>query len=95
MLLKIFWVVARRQFLVYDQRFGTTCLSNLQGLRYNFLPKTLKMGQTSDPETLVINQKLTPGNNPKILSKTNFASNSKLEGSGRAGRFIPKDILIG
>jgi hypothetical protein len=23
------------------------------------------MGQTSDPETLVINQKLTPGNNPQ------------------------------
>jgi hypothetical protein len=32
---------------------------------YTFLPKTLKMGQTSDPETLVIHQKLTPGNNPK------------------------------
>jgi hypothetical protein len=30
-----------------------------------FLPKTLKMGQKSDPETLVIHQKLTPGNNPK------------------------------
>jgi hypothetical protein len=28
-------------------------------------PKTLKIGQTSDPETLVIHQKLTPGNNPK------------------------------
>jgi hypothetical protein len=32
MFLKIFWVVARRQFLVYDQRFGTTCLSNLHNL---------------------------------------------------------------
>jgi hypothetical protein len=41
MLLKFFWVVARRQF------------------------SSLKMGQTSDPETLVIHQKLTPGNNPK------------------------------
>jgi hypothetical protein len=63
MLLKMFWVVARRQFLVYDQRFGITCLSHLQGLRLK--GKTLKMGQTSDPETLVIHQKLTPGNNPK------------------------------
>jgi hypothetical protein len=26
-------------------------------------PKTLKMGQTSDPETLVIHQKMTPDNN--------------------------------
>jgi sorbitol-specific phosphotransferase system component IIC len=32
-LLKIFWVVTRRNFLVYDQRFGITCLSHLQGLR--------------------------------------------------------------
>jgi hypothetical protein len=30
--------------------------------------KTLKMGQTSDSETLVIHKKMTPGNNPKILS---------------------------
>jgi hypothetical protein len=30
-----------------------------------FLPKTLKMGQTSGPETLVIHQKLTPGYNPE------------------------------
>ena len=29
------------------------------------IPKTLKMGQTSDPETLVIHQKVTPGNNPE------------------------------
>jgi hypothetical protein len=36
--LNIFWVVARRQFLVYDQRFGNTCLSHLQGL-----PKTQKI----------------------------------------------------
>jgi hypothetical protein len=28
-------------------------------------PKTLKMGQTSDPETLVIHQEMTPGNNPE------------------------------
>jgi hypothetical protein len=28
-------------------------------------PKTLKMGQTSDPETLVMHQKMTPGNNPE------------------------------
>jgi hypothetical protein len=28
LLLKIFWVIARRQFLVYNQRFGITCLSH-------------------------------------------------------------------
>jgi hypothetical protein len=33
LLLKSFWVVARRQFLVYNQRFGNTCLSHLQGLK--------------------------------------------------------------
>jgi hypothetical protein len=27
----MFWVIARRHFLVYDQRFGITCLSHLQG----------------------------------------------------------------
>jgi hypothetical protein len=34
------------------------------------------MGQTSDPETLVIHQKLTPGNNPKkkMLSKNTYFS---------------------
>lgn len=32
MLHKIFWVVARRRFLVYDRRFGTACLSHLQGV---------------------------------------------------------------
>jgi hypothetical protein len=32
-LLKTFLVVARRQFLVYDQNFGITYLSHLQGLR--------------------------------------------------------------
>jgi hypothetical protein len=30
-----------------------------------FFPKTLKMEQTSDPETLVIHQETTPGNNPE------------------------------
>jgi hypothetical protein len=34
-----------------------------------FLPKTLKMVQTSVPETLVINQKLTPGYNPKTFKQ--------------------------
>jgi hypothetical protein len=29
MFLKIFWGFARRQFLVYDQRFRKTCLSHL------------------------------------------------------------------
>jgi hypothetical protein len=33
MLIKTFWVLARRQFLVYDQSIGITCLSHLQGLR--------------------------------------------------------------
>ena len=27
--------------------------------------KTLKMGQTSEPKTLVMRQKMTPGNNPE------------------------------
>jgi hypothetical protein len=31
--LKIFWVVTRRHFLVYDQRFGIIYLSHLQDLR--------------------------------------------------------------
>jgi hypothetical protein len=52
-------IVTRRHFLVYDQRFGIICLS-------------LKMGQTSDPETLVINQKMTPGNNPENLSNKTY-----------------------
>jgi hypothetical protein len=58
MLLKIFWVVTRRQFLVYDQRFG--------------------MGQTSDPETLVIHQKLTPGNKPKNFKQQKYKTWSPL-----------------
>jgi hypothetical protein len=29
------------------------------------------MGQTSDPETLVIHQNLTPGNNPKNFKQQN------------------------
>jgi hypothetical protein len=52
MLLKLLCVVTWRHFLVYDQRF-----------RINYL--SLKMGQRSDPETLVIHQKVTPGNNPE------------------------------
>jgi hypothetical protein len=40
-------------------------------------PKTLKMGQTSDHETLIIHQKMSPGNNPedfkqKLLSSKRF-----------------------
>jgi hypothetical protein len=38
MLLKSFWVVARRQVLVYNQRFGNTCLSHLQSLRSYLRP---------------------------------------------------------
>jgi hypothetical protein len=67
MLLKLFWVVARRQFLVYNQRFGITCLSH-----------PLKMGQTSDPETLVIHQELAPGNNPKTFKQPLFPLDSCL-----------------
>jgi hypothetical protein len=58
MLLKSFWVIARHQFLVYNQR--------------SFLPKNLKMGQTSDPETLIVHQKLTPGYNPKTFKQQKF-----------------------
>ena len=32
LLLKMFWGVARRKFLMYDKRFGITCLSHLQGV---------------------------------------------------------------
>jgi hypothetical protein len=44
--------------MVYNQRFGITCLSHL-----------LKMGQASVPETLVIHQKLTPVYNPKTFKE--------------------------
>jgi hypothetical protein len=65
----IFWVVTRRHiFLVYDQRFGFTRLSHLQGLELKDL-KTLKMGQTSYHETLVIHQITTPGNNPQDVKQ--------------------------
>jgi hypothetical protein len=36
------------------------------------------MGQTSDPETLVTHQKLTPGNNPKILSNNLLVLRAKV-----------------
>jgi hypothetical protein len=32
---------------------------------FTFLPKTLKIGQTNVPETLVIHQETTPCNNPE------------------------------
>jgi hypothetical protein len=45
-------------------------VSTLVGFSWHpFLPKTLKMGQTSDPETLVVHQKLTPGYNPKTFKQ--------------------------
>jgi hypothetical protein len=66
MLLKIFWVITRRHFLVYDQRFGITCLSHLPGLK----KQALKRGQTSDPETLFIHQKVTPCNNAESFKET-------------------------
>jgi hypothetical protein len=62
MLYTVFWVFTQRRFLVRNQRFGTTCLSHLQGLEVN---ETLKIGQTSSTETLVSYQKMTPGKNPK------------------------------
>ena len=41
-------------------------MTNVSGsLVFPVFLKTLKMGQTSDPETLVIYQKTTPGNNPE------------------------------
>jgi hypothetical protein len=49
-----------------------SCLSHLHGLVcpiFRVLPKTLKMGQTSVPETLVIHQKFTPGYNPRTFKQ--------------------------
>jgi hypothetical protein len=46
-LYKVFWVFIRCGFLLRNQHFGTICLSHLQG------HETLKMGQTSSPETWV------------------------------------------
>jgi hypothetical protein len=51
------------------------------------LHKTLKMGQTSDPETLVIHQKLTPGN-PK-----NFKQHYDHGGSIQLHTFISLNLL--
>jgi hypothetical protein len=39
------------------------------GIPFTFLPKTLKMGQKSDPEMLVMDQKLMPGYNPKTFKQ--------------------------
>jgi hypothetical protein len=41
-------------------------------------PDTLKMGQASDPETLVIHQKVTPGNNPEDF-KQNYDHGGSLQ----------------
>jgi hypothetical protein len=49
-------------------------LSVIEGFRRG--RKILKMGQTSDPETLVIHQKVTPGNNPGNF-KQHLLSGSK------------------
>jgi hypothetical protein len=35
------------------------------------LGKKKKIGQTSDPETLAIHQKMTPGNNPEDFKQQN------------------------
>jgi hypothetical protein len=40
--------------------------------------KALKMGQTSDPETLVIHQETTPGNNPEDC-KQNYDHGGSLQ----------------
>jgi hypothetical protein len=64
MLYKIFWVFTRRRFLVRNERFGTTCLSHLQGLVHL---ETLKMGQTSSPETLVETLKMGQTSSPETL----------------------------
>jgi hypothetical protein len=39
-----FWVFARRQFLVRNQRFGTTFVSHIQSL------EILKIGHTNSPD---------------------------------------------
>jgi hypothetical protein len=54
------WVFTRHCFLVYGQRFGIACLSHLG-------EKTLNMGQTSGPETLVSYQKRRRVKTQKIL----------------------------
>jgi hypothetical protein len=43
----------------------TPIQTHVSYLLASFFPKTLKMGQTSDTETLVIHQKMMPGNNPE------------------------------
>ena len=66
MLLKILSVVTRRRFLVYNISGLLVCpiYRVLRKKEASFFPKTLKMGQTSDPET-AIHPKTMPGNNPE------------------------------
>jgi hypothetical protein len=52
-----------QQFLGCCPALNFWCITNVSG------SKTLKMGQTSDPDTLVRHQKLTPGNNPKTFKQ--------------------------
>jgi hypothetical protein len=74
------WVVTQHRFcLVHDQRFGITFVPS------SGFHQTLMMGQTCDPETLVVNQaKTTLGNNPK--AKTKYCNPS---GSLKSHKDIP------
>jgi hypothetical protein len=59
---KIFWVLSWRRFLVRNQRFGTACLSHLQGLEMN------EKGMSGGKKHVCFlppGQKTTPGKNPK------------------------------
>jgi hypothetical protein len=62
---KVLWGFTQRRFLVRNQRFGTTCLSHIQGRSFLVQLETLKMDQTSNPETLVSYQKTTPDKTQK------------------------------
>ena len=73
---KGFWVFTRRNYLVRYRRFGTTCMSHLQGLVviHNLLDyhETLKIRHTNSPETLVSDQIMTPGKTPKTFIQLLF-----------------------
>jgi hypothetical protein len=71
MLLKSFWVVARRRFFCVCPNFRD----------YLFVPSSgsggKKIGQRSNPETLVIHQKTTAGNNPEDFKQANSCSSDQ------------------
>ena len=62
------WVVLNGRANQEEGR-GAVCCDRFLTSWHPFLPKTLKMGQTSVPETLVIHKKLTPGYNPKTFKQ--------------------------